>query len=518
MINIAPENMEEIFTPTGYCEKQANSYIEKTSVNYRKKKGQFFTSPKIALFMAELSYDKDSETLKILDPGAGAGILSCAICELSTSKNNIKIIEVDAYEDDHDLAKYLKESFEYASKWLNQFNIKFNYMIIEKDFILDSTDKLGVNTYSTYDIIIGNPPYFKIAKNDPQSQAAIEFVYGQPNIYSLFMGVATKLLKNNALLVFITPRSYTTGPYFKAFRKIFFELMNPERIHLFESRKKTFRKDSVLQENIIIKARKSIKSETVQISSSDGINDIDKSHIHIANSTRVLFEQNGDILLRLPIDEEDENVLSKVDQWTGNLHKFGMEISTGPVVPFRSKNFLSSGQNKNSEQSVPLLWMTNVYAMKIQWPNNGYRGKEKPQFILDDNETRKRKLLLDNSTYVLLRRFSAKEQQRRLTSSPFFKGTLKSERIGIENHLNYIYRPCGIVTDVEALGLSGLFNSSLLDRYFRISNGNTQVSATEIRAMPLPSLPIIIEIGASLKKLSHTPTFDELDNIIWSKI
>jgi hypothetical protein len=31
--------------------------------------------------------------------------------------------------------------------------------------------------------------------------------------------------------------------------------------------------------------------------------------------------------------------------------------------------------------------------------------------------------------------------------------------------------------------------------YFRVVNGNTQVSATELRAMPLPPLKLIVEIG-----------------------
>jgi adenine-specific DNA-methyltransferase len=41
----------------------------------------------------------------------------------------------------------------------------------------------------------------------------------------------------------------------------------------------------------------------------------------------------------------------------------------------------------------------------------------------------------------------------------------------------------------------------LLDTYFRISNGNTQVSATELRMMPLPSLSVINAIGRKARVL-----------------
>ena len=52
----------------------------------------------------------------------------------------------------------------------------------------------------------------------------------------------------------------------------------------------------------------------------------------------------------------------------------------------------------------------------------------------------------------------------------------------------------------ETRGLAALLNSDLFDRYFRISNGNTQVNASELRAMPLPPRHAIDRIGALLGK------------------
>lgn len=46
----------------------------------RKKIGQFFTSKETAIFMADMfDLKKISGTVKILDPGAGTGILSAAL-------------------------------------------------------------------------------------------------------------------------------------------------------------------------------------------------------------------------------------------------------------------------------------------------------------------------------------------------------------------------------------------------------------------------------------------------------
>src|SRR5258706_9461041 len=162
-----------------------------------------------------------------------------------------------------------------------------------------------------------------------------------------------------------------------------------------------------------------------------------------------------------------------------------MEVSTGPVVPFRAAQFVSSSGNV-PETHVPLLWMQNIRPMQINWPL-----PRKNQYIAQEDA---KKLLLPNRNYVVLRRFSAKEERQRLTAAPYL-AEINTNWIGLENHLNYIYRPKGMLSVEEARGLAALLNSELMDTYFRISSGNTQVSATELRAMPLPSLEAICEMG-----------------------
>lgn len=73
-------------------------------------------------------------------------------------------------------------------------------------------------------------------------------------------------------------------------------------------------------------------------------------------------------------------------------------------------------------------------------------------------------------------------------------------KTSLENHLNFIYREHGSLNSEEAIGLSALLGSTLIDRYFRIANGNTQVNAAELRALPLPPLDVIQEIGKQAGK------------------
>lgn len=509
--------MTKALTPTQFCEQQTPSYIESTSPELRKERGQFFTPANIALFMAGMA-EYRKKNLRVLDAGAGIGILSCAICEVATKKKAVETVEIVAYEDHQDLIPILKESYEHTKRWLKARGIKLNYKIIEEDFILDTAKSLFNEPPEPFDVTIGNPPYFKIGKNDPRAKEATKYIYGQPNIYALFMGVAAELLKDNGLMVYIIPRSFASGPYFKLFRRNYFKMMSPGRVHIFESRTDAFKTQEVLQENIILKSRKAKRNNELTISVSNGLKDLKHSKNLKLPLSLVLHKINDDLIVRLPSCKEDLDVISLVESWKGNLHQYGWEISTGPVVPFRAEHLIHN-EADSKESSVPLLWMQNVQLMNVVWPrldiNN---GKNKPQFIVKNKESIKRRLLVQDTNTVLLRRFSAKEDKRRLTAAPLFEGQLKSKFLGIENHINYIYNPYGHLNKFQALGLCALLNSSLLDKYFRISNGNTQVSATEIRSMPLPTVQQIEKIGKQICESDHVFSHEEVDALIYKQL
>jgi len=93
-------------------------------------------------------------------------------------------------------------------------------------------------------------------------------------------------------------------------------------------------------------------------------------------------------------------------------------------------------------------------------------------------------------------------------------GTFDDVRIlGLENHLNYIYKVDGQLSKKLTFGLSAFLNSKLFDSYFRITNGNTQASATELRSAAMPPMSKLEEIGMAVsgkKNISH----QEIDAIV----
>lgn len=457
--------------PVDYAYRVGQSYL----AHHRpvKSKGQFFTPPSIARFMAKLLPSQNG-VIRVLDPGAGAGILSCALCEVLDVD-----IELDVYEVDEQLAYCLEDCLSYARDWMRSKKHSLNYTIVRKDFVLSHPDIHNSSKKKGFDVVICNPPYLKLPKADTRAQIAKEIIHGQPNIYALFLAISTSLLRVGGHSVFITPRSFASGQYFSRFRQYFFSQMRPRAVHLFESRRHVF--DKVLQESIIMLAERSTQDRDVSLSSS-----IDLTLRYTSQRTKAISEiVDKDNILHIPLSERDDSVSRVIRTWNGNLHKYGMEISTGPVVPFRATNLLATTGNVPSTH-VPLMWMQNITPMQCEWPNQHHK-----QYIVREGAE---KLLIRNQNYVLLRRFSAKEERRRLTAAPYLSN-IDTPSIGLENHLNYIYRPNGYLTSYETRGLALLLNSEFMDRYFRIFSGNTQVSATELRKLPLPPLEKIVELG-----------------------
>ena len=509
--------------PKAYADRIGRWHETSVSQEHKKALGQYLTPIEVAEFMARLHSPVRLREVRILDPGAGAGILACALCEsLANSPDGPRKIFVEAYEVDPDLAQYLNNCLKYAQEWLKDRGIALEFLVSTEDFVMTYGEtlidsprlfSLTKRTIIPFDVVISNPPYFKIAKSDRRAQAAAAVVHGQPNIYAIFMAISASLLKQGGYLTAITPRSYTAGPYFRLFREKFFANMRPEFIHIFHSRRDAFQHDDVLQENVILSARRvdgwisETKKPAVKVSHSFGIQDLSKSKERWVSLADILDWRNEDKVLRIPVTARDDVVTDILRSWDGDFHKYGLEISTGPVVPFRATSVISAN-GQVPQTHAPLIWMQNVTAMCVRWPVN---TREKEQYVILSPIAMP--LLLPAKNYVLLRRFSSKEQVRRLTAAPLLMGQLNTPLIGLENHLNYVHRPGGSLSEEEAYGFAVLLNSELLDAYFRIQNGNTQVSATELRAMPLPPLSQIIEIGR-IALGSSEMNLELLDNLV----
>lgn len=498
-----------------YAEQLAEEYICNSNSNYRKTKGQFFTPNGVSLFMADM-FDINKTSFNILDPGAGIGMLSAAFCERILNSTKKISLSIDTYENDSELTPYLRKMLEKSKSVLEEKGHIVTYKIIEKDFILDNPNYLNKNTlFETkdsmvfYDYIISNPPYYKLNKKSVQSKIMKEFVSGQPNIYAFFMALSLEMLKPHGQMVFITPRSFCSGLYFKRFRKWFLQHCEVNNIHMFESRSDVFNKNEVLQENIIIKVMPKcdtgVKGQIAITTSKDRLfSDLQKMNIDYQD---IIHQKNGDVFIKIPTTKTDIKVQHIINSWKYTLKDFGIKVSTGPVVSFRAKKFLSP-EFKDRKTTAPLLWMHNIKSMDVVWP---LQKNKKETSIRIEEKTKP--LLVPVRNYVLVKRFSSKEQKRRLYAGVLLELGFNFDKVGIENHLNYIYRLRDTFSNDEAYGITGILNTSIMDIFFRMVNGNTQVNAVDIRNLPFPSLENIVEIGKLIRKIKPSIGL-ELDRLI----
>ncbi|HUT10526.1 MAG TPA: Eco57I restriction-modification methylase domain-containing protein [Thermoguttaceae bacterium] len=496
-----------------YTTELQKRHENSTSALYRRQAGQVFTPVEIARFMAGLLSHFPAE-YRLLDAGAGLGVLTAAVCERFFALRSPRHIEVHVFENEPKAIPLLEQNLEHCRKALEDAGHALNYVIHDKDFIIATASSLdaqrtldGNDLRSTFDAAIMNPPYFKVRKTSAHAKLMSKVVHGQPNVYAFFLALGAQLLKEGAELVAITPRSYCNGLYFRGFRKWFLQRMALDHLHLFESRTAPFKSADVLQESVITKGhRLGNRSATVRISTSHGPNlDEDPEGFDVA-SDRVIDDSCGESVLRIPTSNEDGRIMELVESFPCRFSELGLCISTGPIVMFRATEFLLD--DNHSQSSVPLLLPHNIEPFGTKWP---VRKNGKPiAFSLRQESMR---LLLPSKNYVLLKRFSAKEERRRLTAGCFFPSVSKSQYVGIENHLNYIYHSERDLTDEDVYGLAAVFNSVLLDRYFRTISGNTQVNATEIRSMNFPDMNVVAKIGRQVRSLP-VMTADRIERIV----
>jgi adenine-specific DNA-methyltransferase len=455
------------------------------SGEHRKRWGQYVTPAKLVAFMAQAAAAGPvGRCVRILDPGAGTGSLGLALADELLDRRKVSRVELVSVEHETDACSQLIDSLASARA---RYGKRLDTTWMGGDFL----SKLCFGS-EPFDIAIANPPYFKLSPKDKRGGDA-------PNIYARFMAVAAGLLREGGRLCFVVPRSYLSGSYFRRFRASFHEMMQLDSVHTFDSRRMAFGRDDVLQESIVVvyEKRPATAEDAVVISSSAGLDDLPSGYPEsrlgdVFGEAFVIERKDLDIngALALPNTPEQLEAGRKLCRFDSTIASLGLKVSTGPVVPFRCTAELAGIDE--DVRGVPLLWMQHVKRGAVTWPLDGFR---KPQRVRTPSLN-----LTPLKNYVLVRRVSAKEDTRRITAAPLIAKDWDAKSIGLENHLNYIHRtgdplqPEGIGVG-EARGIAAILNSQIYDQYIRMVSGTTQVSATELRALPMPRLPYIEQAG-----------------------
>ncbi|MBD2364330.1 Eco57I restriction-modification methylase domain-containing protein [Anabaena minutissima FACHB-250] len=475
-------------------------------IKQRSELGQFLTPAAVACLMTQ-QFNNISGNITLLDPGAGVGALTAAFVErILANPHQVKSCLITAYEIESAFLSSLEQCLTECCLALENQGIKANYCLRVESFIQTVTDinlPLFTNSSKRFTHAILNPPYKKINSRSLERKTLSGLGVETGNLYSAFVWLTCLQLAEDGEIVAITPRSFCNGTYFRPFRQAFLENMGLKKIHLFESRSAAFTEDKVLQENIIFHAVKTkSKPDYVEITRSHERHLDEFLELRYVPYNNVVETNDTENFIHIVTNSLEDALRVQMNQFSSTLNEIGLEVSTGPVVDFRLKSALRTGWD---EQSVPLLYPEAIKVGKVLFPP---RNPRKAIAIEQNQETRK--WLVPSGWYVLTKRFSAKEEKRRVVAAVC--SPLDAPVLGIENHLNYYHAQGQGMNPDLARGLAAFLNSTLFDSYFRQFSGHTQVNATDLRRIKYPKKDDLILLGSQIGD-SHFDQ-EQLDQVV----
>lgn len=442
--------------------------------------GQFMTPWPIARFMASMFQSWPSE-MSLLDPGAGLGALSEAVAlQFCLSAPSQSELSVTAYEIDETLLGHLSERCALLELFERQKERNLRTEIIRRDFITEGAFRLSFGS-APFTHAILNPPYKKIAANSEYRLLLRKEGIETVNLYTAFLGLAVALTKVGGEIVAIVPRSFCNGLYFKPFRHWLLDRVSIEHIHVFESRNRAFKDDEVLQENVIVRFVREGAQRDVKVSTSNDASFSDYSE-RILSADEIVKPNDEEKFIHVPVQELNGN--KKL--FSHSLEELGLDVATGPVVDFRVQAHWSSTP---APGTAPLLYTHHFRSGQFKWPLE----HKKPNALYVNADTKK--WLLPRGWYTITKRFSSKEERRRLVAYVVNPLALDFDYYGFENHLNVIHSgKRGLSADL-ARGMAIFLNSTIVDQHFRAFSGHTQVNATDLRTMRFPDKAALVKFG-----------------------
>ncbi|HTV54290.1 MAG TPA: Eco57I restriction-modification methylase domain-containing protein [Terriglobia bacterium] len=444
--------------------------------------GQFMTPLPVARFMASLFPPAILQTCRLLDAGAGVGALSCAFLDRWALADGLAFngVELEAYEIDDTLREHLESTL---ASYTQRLPVTFK--VLSGDFIWE-TARQNLQGLRPFSHVILNPPYKKINSASQHRLMLRRVGIETVNLYSAFVALSLTLMQSGGQLVAIIPRSFCNGPYYRPFREFLLRHAALRHVHLFGARNQAFKDDDVLQENVIIRLERGGRQDNVTVSTStnDSFTDL-RSHEHPFD--RIVFPDDPQRFIHVPTSP-GHNEIELSAGIRSSLTDIGIAVSTGPVVDFR---LLEHIRQTPTRGTVPLLYPGHFVGRLTQWPKEGMK---RGNAITLNAATKK--WLYPAGFYTVARRFSAKEERRRLVASIVSPASFpEAAMLGFENHLNVFHQDKRGLPENLAHGLAAFLNTTAVDDHFRRFNGHTQVNATDLRLMKYPSRSVLIAFG-----------------------
>ena len=444
----------------------------------RSARGAYYTPPVLVDRLLDLATEQGVvwSTARVLDPAAGGGaFLVSAAMRMRAAMQGSR----PAFVLRQICSRLSGFEIDPAAAWLAQTGLEIVLADLSASAglrvlpMVRVCDTLNEPPQDMFDLVIGNPPYGRVALTPEQRRRYSRSLYGHANLYGVFTDAALRWTKPNGLIAYLTPTSFLAGQYFSALRKLLAGIAPPVSIDFVHARRGVF--EDVLQETMLAVYRKAEGERRAQI-----------HYLDLANEREVRITKNGTVGLPhdkaspwlAPRSAEHGGLVEAAEGMPSRLADWGYSVATGPLVWNRFKDQLCD--RKGGRACYPLIWAECVTADG----NFIFRADKKnhsPYFRIKSED----EWLVVTEPCVLVQRTTAKEQARRLIAAELpAEFVYRSGGVVVENHLNMV-RANGPVKVSPAV-VAAVLNSGVLDELFRCMNGSVAVSAFELEALPLP--------------------------------
>ncbi len=451
--------------------------------------GQYFTPAAVAVDMAAMLRPR-TDAVSVLDPGAGVGVLAAAaVVRLCGAASPPESVTVTAYEVDDALAARLSAVLERCASWGAARGVAVDVDVRLGDFIADASTLCADVPARGFDAVILNPPYGKIAAASVERQLMRALGVEVPNVYAAFWAAALAVSKPGGDVVAITPRSFCNGTYFRRFREWLLDRAAIRQLHMYDKRDRAFVEDGVLQENLITHLEVGGEPNDVTVSAQPAPGAPLRDRV--VPLSRVVHPHDPERFLHVVPDSASDAAAATMSRFGDTLGTLGLTASTGKVVDFRARELLRADPE---EGAVPLIYPGHMKGGATAWPRQGGRKAN----AIEEAGAAGRNLLVPDGDYVLVKRFSAKEERRRVVPAFFEGDRYGAASVGFENHVNYLHAEGAPLARELALGLVVYLGSTFVDDYFRQFSGHTQVNAGDLRTLRYPAAEALKEAGAAV--------------------
>ena len=469
----------------------------------RSRLGVYYTPPGLARRLLDMATvaGADWKTAKVVDPACGGGAFLAPVA--------LRIVAENGHLTAGQLVRTIADrisGFEIDpfAAWASQVFLEASLMTLCRTagerippLVQIRNSLLTASPDSTYDLVVGNPPYGRVTLSPELRGRFRRSLYGHANLYGLFTDLAVRLARPGGVIAYVTPTSFLAGEYFKSLRTLLATEAPPLNLDFVSHREGVF--EDALQETLLATYRRAGKA--------------DKGTVHFITPTspdRFEVEPLGTFHLGCPLggpwliprSREQQRLIATLQGMKHRLSDYGYEVSTGPLVWNRHKSQLASTQ---SGGALPLIWAECVTA-DGRFVFRADKKNHEPYFKARAGD----EWLISRKPCVLLQRTTAKEQTRRLIAAELPKRFLAAHgAVVIENHLNMI-RPKNGTPRVCPVVLTAFLNTAIVDRAFRCLSGSVAVSAYELEALPLPSPHLLEPLAELVAKGASREDIEEL--------